>query len=86
LKEDFEILKKLGFVLALQKKYKDSIRVYKEAYEKRKNDPGIIDILCDLTYEVEDYNSTIKFTKKFLADKPRDVEKMYLQAHSYDHL
>jgi len=31
-------LKKLGFVLALQKKYKDSIRVYKEALEKKPND------------------------------------------------
>jgi len=37
-KEDFDLLKKLGFVLALQKKYKDSIRVYKEALEKKSND------------------------------------------------
>ncbi len=85
-KEDFDLLKKLGFVLALQKKYKDSIRVYKEALDKKTNDPGIIDILSDLMYEVEDYEWTIKYALKYLKDKPRDIEKLQLQAFSLDQI
>ncbi len=85
-KEDFDLLKKLGFVLALQKKYKDSIRVYKEALEKKPNDPGIIDILSDLTYEVEDFEWTIKYALAYLKDKPRDIEKLQLQAFSLDQI
>ena len=85
-KEDFDLLKKLGFVLALQKKYKDSIRVYKGALEKKPNDPGIIDILSDLTYEIEDYEGTIKYACIYLKDKPRDIEKLQLQAFSLDQI
>ncbi len=85
-KEDFELLKKLGFILALQKKYKDSIRVYKEALEKKPNDPGIIDILSDLTYEIEDFEWTIKYAVQYLKDRPRDIEKLQLQAFSLDQL
>lgn len=85
-KEDFDLLKKLGFVLALQKKYKDSIRVYKEALWQKESEPWIIDILSDLTFEVEDFEWCIKFAKLTLKDKPRDSEKLQLMAYSYDNL
>ncbi len=83
-KEDFDLLKKLWFVLALQKKYKDSIRVYKEALEQKPSEPWIIDILSDLTFEVEDFDWCIKFAKLTLKDKPRDFEKLQLIAFCYD--
>jgi tetratricopeptide (TPR) repeat protein len=85
-KDDFDLLKKLGFVLALQKKYKDSIRVYKEALRQRQSEPWINDILSDLTFEVEDFEWCIKFSKIILKDKPRDSEKLQLIAYSYDYL
>ena len=84
--DDFELLKKLGFILALQKKYKDSIRVYKEALEQKENDLSIVDILSDLTFEVKDYESAKKYTKIMLKDKPRNVEKLQILAYSYDSL
>ncbi len=82
--EDFDLLKKLWFVLALQKKYKDSIRVYRDAYDKKPNDPGVVDILSDLTFEVEDYKWAILYTKQFLKEKPRDVEKLLLLSYAYE--
>ncbi len=85
-RDDFDLLKKLGFVLALQWKYKDSIRVYKEAYDKKANDPAVVDILSDLTYETGDYEWTVMFTTKFLKEKPRDTEKLLLQASAYKKL
>lgn len=85
-KDDFELLKKLGFVLALQKKYKDSIRVYKEAHEKKPNDLSVIEILSDLTYELKEYNSSLYYLNAFLKNKPRDIEKLTTKAYCLDWL
>lgn len=86
LEDDYEILKKLGFVLALQAKYKDAIRVYKDAYDKRKDDLEVIDILSELNYEIGDYETALIFLSDYLKQKPRDFEKIVLKAYSYDNL
>lgn len=86
LEDDYEILKRLGFVLALQTKYKDAIRVYKDAYDKRKDDLEVIDILSELNYEIGDYETALIFLSDYLKQKPRDFEKIVLKAYSYDNL
>ncbi|USN58748.1 MAG: hypothetical protein H6767_01230 [Candidatus Peribacteria bacterium] len=55
LEDDFEILKRLGFSLAMQKKYFEAISIYKKAYKKHRADFEIVDILTNLNFEIEDY-------------------------------
>ena len=50
--ENYEILKKLGYILALQKRYIDSINMYEQAFSKNMGDIEVIDLLTDLHYEI----------------------------------
>ena len=34
--------------------------------------------------DLEDYKKCLKYTKEYLKEKPRDVEKMFMQAHSLE--
>ena len=79
LEDDFEILKRLGFNLAMQNKFIDSIDIYKKAHDKKKSDNEIIDILSNLTYEVWNYKASLKYIKLCLKEKPRNVEKLKIK-------
>lgn len=78
-KDNFEILKKLWFNLALQKKFNESINVFIEAYNKRKNDNDVLEILADLTYEMKYYKKSLKFIKLYLKQFPRNTEKLKMK-------
>ncbi|MDD3646239.1 MAG: hypothetical protein PHH06_02400 [Candidatus Gracilibacteria bacterium] len=80
-KDNFEILKKLGFNLALQKKFNESINVFIEAYNKRKNDNDVLEILADLTYEMKYYKKSLKFIKLYLKQFPRNTEKLKMKGY-----
>lgn len=80
-KDNFEVLKKLGFNLAMQKKFDESIKVFIEAQNKRKDDNDITEILSDLTYEMRYYKKALKYIKLFLKQNPRNTEKMKMKAY-----
>jgi len=48
--EDFEILKKLSYVLTMQEKYDLAIEMYKKALELKQDDMEIINMLAHLYY------------------------------------
>ena len=78
-KGDLQVLKKLGFNLAMQRKFIDSIQVYIKVHEKMTSDDEVIDIISNLTYEIWDYKTSLEYAKLFLKDKPRSVEKLILK-------
>lgn len=80
-KDNFEILKKLWFNLALQRKFDESIKVFIETYNKRKTDNDILEILADLTYEMKYYKKSLKFLKLFLKQFPRNTEKLKMKGY-----
>lgn len=75
----FEILKKLGFNIALQNKFVESMEIYLTAYEKKKDDIDVIEIIADLAYEIKDYKIAYKFIKLYLKQFPRNVEKLKMK-------
>ena len=85
-KDNFEVLKKLGYNLAIQQRYEDSIEVYLKAHNKVKWDIEIIEHLADLTYQIKFYKKSLKYTKLFLKQHPRNTEKLKMKAFCYEAL
>ena len=85
---DYEILKKLGYVLSAQEKYDLSIETYKKAFgiKKRRRDPEIVWMLSHLLYTSQNFVESIEFTKLFLKDNPRDIETLFLLAFNYKNI
>lgn len=77
--ENTEILKKLGYILALQKRYNESIDMYEEAFSKNMGDVHVIDLLTDLHYEVGNYSSAYKYVIMSLKEKPRSIDRLLLK-------
>ncbi len=77
--DNFEILKKLWYNLAVQNRYKESIDVYVRWYAKNSWDVEIMEFLADLNYEIKDYKKSLKYTKIFLKQYPRNTEKLKMR-------
>lgn len=86
LNDDFEVTKKLWFILAMQNKIDESIKVYRDIYAKQKWDMEIVDMLCNLNYEIKRYKSSLKFVKLYLKENPRNVEKLFIKATCLEEL
>ena len=84
--DNFEILKKLWYNLAIQKRYHESIEVYLKWYNKHKWDIEIMEFLADLNYEINDYKKSLKFTKIFLKQNPRSTEKLKMKWFCHENL
>lgn len=76
---NFELLKKLWYNLAIQRKYEESIDVYLKAHNKNSSDIEVIDFLSNLTYEIKSYKQALKYTKLFLKQHPRNSEKLKMK-------
>ena len=85
-KDNFEILKKLGYNLATQQRYEESIDMYLKAHNKNKADEEVIEFLADLTYEIKFYKKALKYTKLFLKQHPRNTEKLKMKWFCYETL
>lgn len=70
------LLKRLGNVLALQWNLSAAVKSYEQAFEKKRDDIEIVDTLSGLFFELKNYTKSLKYSKLFLKDKPRDVEKL----------
>lgn len=80
----FDILKRLWYNLAMQKRFEESMKVYIEADKKNRNDNEIIEILADLTYELKYYKKSLKYLKIFLKQTPRNTEKLKMKWYCYE--
>lgn len=80
LKVDFEVMKKLGYVYALQWKFKESLKIYEQIHNKKMSDDEVIDILAELTFDMKNYKKAMKYINLFLTWKPRDVNKLFMRA------
>lgn len=83
---DFDILKKLWYILAMQEKYDLSLEIYKKAYEIKKDDLEIVNMMAHLYYFKWYYLECIEFLRIFLKNKPRDTENLILLWESYKQL
>jgi tetratricopeptide (TPR) repeat protein len=83
---NFEVLKKLWYNLAIQNRYEESINVYTKGYNKNKWDIEIMEFLADLNYEIKNYKKSLKYTKIFLKQNPRNTEKLKMKWFCHENL
>lgn len=86
LKVDFVVMKKLGYIYALQNKLKDSLKIYEKIHTKKMSDDEVINILSELTFDMKLFKKSLKFSNLYLVWKPRDVEKLFIKAKSMEKL
>ena len=77
--DNFEILKKLWYNLAIQNRYEESIEIYSRWHNKNKWDVEIMEFLADLNHEIKNYKKSLKYTKLFLNQFPRNTEKLKMR-------
>lgn len=86
IKFDFEVMKLLWYVLALQNKMKESLEIYEKIHKKKMANDEIINILAELTFSIEDYEKALKYSNLYILSKPRDVDKLFIKAESLEKL
>ena len=82
LKADIEVMKKLGYIYAMQNKLKDSLKMYEKIHNKKKADDEVIDLLSELAFTMKHHKKALKYVNLFLVWKPRDVDKLFIKAKS----
>lgn len=81
---DYEIMKKLWYLLVNQNKLIESLLIYESLHVKKKTDSEVIEILADLTFSLESYKKSLKYTNLYLSSRPRDVNKLSMKAVCLD--
>jgi len=84
--KDITVMKKLWFILALQHELETSLDIYEKVYKKKKDDTEVLNMLTDITFELHSYEKALKYVKILLKDKPRNVDRLLLQAVCYENL
>ncbi|MCP4523929.1 MAG: hypothetical protein GY828_06970 [Candidatus Gracilibacteria bacterium] len=83
---DAGIMKKLGFIYALQHELEKSLVIYEKVHKKKKDDIEVLNMLSDLTFELHMYEKALKYVKVLLKDKPRNVDRLLMQAVCFENL
>lgn len=86
LKVDFEIMKRLGYICAMQNKLEESFKIYETIHNKKMADDEVIDLLGELAFNMNNYKKCLKYVNLFLISKPRNVEKLFIKAESLENL
>lgn len=77
---DFEIIKKLADIHFFLWENKEALEKYEFLYNKKSFDLGVLEMLSEIYFTENDIEKSLKYVKKYLKDKPRDVEKLTLKA------
>lgn len=80
LKVDFEVMKKLWFIYALQNKFKESLDIYEQIHKKKMGDDLVIDYMAEISFSMKNYKKALKYSNLFLTWKPRSVDKLFIKA------
>lgn len=84
-KNDFTILKRLGFVLFKQDKLEESFDIYNKLHVKKMADDEVVEFLSEISFDLEKYKESLKFINAYLRNKPRDTDRLFMKAFCYEH-
>jgi hypothetical protein len=59
-------MKKLGFIYAMQNKLSESLKIYETIHNKKMADDEVIDLLSELTFNMKDYNKSLKYSNLYI--------------------
>ncbi len=81
--DNVEILKRLWNVLLLQWKLEEALIPYELAFEKKK-DEETVDVLAGVYFEIKNYKKSLIYTKLYLKDYPKNVEKLGMKWYALE--
>lgn len=84
--KDTDVMKKLWMIYALQNKLVDAKNMYEKVHKRRKDDAEVINMLADITFELQDYQQALTYLKLILKDKPRNVDRLLMLAVCFESL
>jgi tetratricopeptide (TPR) repeat protein len=79
-------MKKLAFICALQHNLEESLSIYEKVLKKKKDDVEVLNMICDITFELNQYDRALKYVKIVLKDKPRNVDRLLMEAVCFENL
>ena len=77
--DNLELLKKLWNVRILQWKLQSSCKSYEKVFDKKRDDIEVVGILWDIYFQLKNFKKCLLYSKLFLKDKPRDIEKLWMK-------
>ncbi len=84
--KDWDVMKKLWMIYALQNKLVDAKDMYQQVHKRKKDDAEVINMLADITFELQDYQQALTYLKLILKDKPRNVDRLLMLAVCFESL
>lgn len=84
--KDCDVMKKLGMIYALQNKLVEAQNMYEKVHKRRKEDAEVINMLADITFELQNYQQAMIYLKLILKDKPRNVDRLLMLAVCFESL
>jgi len=85
-KDDYEVLKRLGYILAVQKRYEEALKIYEKAHKKSHQNDEVIEHLADITFSLNILKKSLWYIDMYLKDFPRNVEKLFMKWHCLEEL
>lgn len=82
--DNTSILTKLGYVLSMQWSLKDAVKVYEEVQQRKQSDNDIIETLAHLTFEIQDFEKSLRYIRLVLKEKPKNVDMMRKKAFALE--
>lgn len=83
-KDNTVILNKLWYIVAMQWNLEESVTIYEKVHERKQWDLEVIEMLANLTYEVQDFEKAIKYINFVLKDKPKNIDFLKMKAVSLE--
>lgn len=78
-KSDNDVKIKLWFNLAMQNDLNWALNIYEQVFKKLRTDLWVIEMLCDISYDLKEYQKCSKYLNFYLNEKPRSVEKLFMK-------
>lgn len=86
IQDNTAILSKLWYVLSMQWNLKEAVIVYEQVHERKQSDNDIIETLAHLTFEIQDFEKSLRYIKLVLKEKPKNVDMMRKKAFALERI
>ncbi len=84
IQDNTAILAKLWYVLSMQWNLKESVIIYEQVHQRKQSDNDVIETLAHLTFEIQDFEKSLKFIILVLKEKPKNVDMMRKKAFALE--
>ena len=84
--EDMVIMQKLWNALYLLGDNMWAFDIYILVHKKNRTNTEVLDILSHLSIDIKDFKAWVKYANRYLKEKPRNAEKLWIKAYCLEKL